>query len=388
MLHYLDTAIGFAVIMLLLSLLVTSLVQTTIALFNMRGRNLRWGLELLLEQCGIPKEVGTKLSDEILRHPAIASTGFLLGRRQAVAIRVEELYRLLDQYGQSLPKGHELKSLFDELPPEAARIEKLATDLAQAVPVTAATLRAGMAGVFAQQSELVAGVNQWFDTVMDRTSQRFTMHTRWLSVAGAVVLTVALRLDTPAVLNRIWSNAALREQLVSVGAPAALRMADSVQTYQNTQRALATLAIGQVGAAQQDTALKRILGAAPSNLATLQQGADWLAGALKGRKDSVTVLTAYRDGMAVQADSLLGRYARTSRDVRSALADTAIGIFQTPFPKLGKYWWNADHAVRGLISIVLLSLGAPFWFKALKQAANLRPALAQKVEEESRAKGA
>lgn len=384
MLHYLDTAIGFAVIMLLLSLLVTTLVQTTIACFNMRGSNLRWGMELLLEQCGIPKDRTKKIAEHVLTDPTVASTGLL--SRQAVAIRVEELYRLLEAYGRTLPPNDTLKALFDALPPDAARVEKLATDIAKAVPVTAATLRAGMAQVFAEQSKLVQEVNDWFDTVMDRTSQRFTTHTRWLSVLAAIVLTFALRLDTPAVLNRIWSNATLREQLVSSVAPAALRMADSVHAYQATQRTLATLAIGEVGDAQRDSSLKRILAGAPP-LATLKEGADWLAGALKGRKDSATVLAAYRNGMAVEADSLLARYARTSREVRSALADTALGIFQTPFPKLGEYWWNRDHIVRGLISIVLLSLGAPFWFKALKQAANLRPALAQKVEDESKAKG-
>ena len=41
-------AVGFSVIMLLLSLIVTSLTQATLALLRLRGRNLRHGLETAL----------------------------------------------------------------------------------------------------------------------------------------------------------------------------------------------------------------------------------------------------------------------------------------------------------------------------------------------------
>src|SRR4051794_24629648 len=99
MLHYLDTAIGFAVIMLLLSLLVTSLVQTACAMLNLRGRNLRWGLTLLFQQMGLGEEEGKKLAVQVLGHDAIASPS-TIGRRSAVAIRIEELYRVLKQFGR------------------------------------------------------------------------------------------------------------------------------------------------------------------------------------------------------------------------------------------------------------------------------------------------
>jgi len=47
MLGYLDTLIGFTVVMLVVSLLITILTQVVSALINHRGSNLKWGLETL-----------------------------------------------------------------------------------------------------------------------------------------------------------------------------------------------------------------------------------------------------------------------------------------------------------------------------------------------------
>jgi hypothetical protein len=41
------------------------------------------------------------------------------------------------------------------------------------------------------------------------------------------------------------------------------------------------------------------------------------------------------------------------------------------------------HLLGTLASVFLLSLGAPFWFNALKQMSNLKPAITSKIEKES-----
>ena len=50
MLQHFDTVMSFAVVMLLLSLLVTTLVQMIIAATQLRGLVLQWGIEKLLKQ--------------------------------------------------------------------------------------------------------------------------------------------------------------------------------------------------------------------------------------------------------------------------------------------------------------------------------------------------
>jgi hypothetical protein len=396
-LRYLDTAIGFAVVMLLLSLLVTALVQTAVAFLNLRGSNLHWGLTNLLRQIdpSLPQAISKEIAEKVLTHPAVASTGFLVRRRRAMAIRVEELFRVIEQLralgaapGEK-PLGAaalaELRRLGGEPLMDAARIDQLATGIAKVVPAQAAVLRAWMTETLAAPTKIIAGVNDWFNTIMDRTTQRFTMYTRWLSVIAAVLVTAALRLDTPGVLNRIWSNGALREQLVGA-APEALRVADTVRVYERSQQTLATRAIGALREEHTDTALQRILATAPPELGSSQEGAAWLSHALAGRRDSTTLVSAFRGRMATESDSLLTRFADASKRVRVVLADPAVGIFQVPLPPLGSYWYDLDHLVRGLISVVLLGLGAPFWYNALKGMANLRPHIAEKVADEAKSK--
>jgi hypothetical protein len=396
MLRYLDTAIGFAVVMLLLSLLITAFVQSMVGLFNLRGTNLQWGLQLLLGQIDpkLADNLKEEIAKKILMHPSIATPGVLRRPRRAAAIRVEELFRVLRHLGLgSRVRGQELtpeaqaavKGLMGEPLLEAARIDQLATDISKVVPWRAAELRTWMAEALGKPEKVIIGVHDWFDSIMDRTSQRFAVYTRWLSIAAAIVLTSVLRLDTPGVLNRIWSNAALREQLVAA-APEALRMADTVRTYENRQRTLATSAILAVRDTQSDTVVQRLLADVPA-LGTYEEGASWLAGVLEGRSDADSLLSAFRGQMALRTDSLLRGFQASSRQVRAALSDPALGIFQTPLPPWWKYWWNVDHAVRGLVSVVLLSLGAPFWYNLLKRGANLRPIVATKVEEETKAKG-
>src|SRR5829696_4371576 len=93
-LEHLDTVIAFAVMMLLLSLIITSLVQMFAGLFNLRGKNLLWGTEQLLRQLDprLTTEART-LADRILRHAALTHRA----GRHASAIRPSELVLVLGQ---------------------------------------------------------------------------------------------------------------------------------------------------------------------------------------------------------------------------------------------------------------------------------------------------
>ena len=93
-LEHLDTVIAFAVMMLLLSLIITSLVQMFAGLFNLRGKNLLWGTEHLLRQID-PRLAGEAhaLADRILKHGALTHRA----GRHASAIRPSELVLVLGQ---------------------------------------------------------------------------------------------------------------------------------------------------------------------------------------------------------------------------------------------------------------------------------------------------
>ena len=88
MLQQIDTAIGFAVVMLILSLIVTAIVQMISALTDLRGRNLASGLANLLHQIEpslrdkfrANSTVAEYIANVVVKHPAIAHAGTPFGQ--------------------------------------------------------------------------------------------------------------------------------------------------------------------------------------------------------------------------------------------------------------------------------------------------------------------
>lgn len=197
MLENLDTVIAFSVVMLLLSLMITALVQMVVSLTALRGKNLFWGVKRLLQQ--VDPKLGPhveEIADKLLRHPAITHTRM----SRAVAIRPEELVTLLRELADpdTAPKDDKkklsdaaqtaLKTQLDALTPANAaqiepQIEAIAAELRRVFPQAAATVDAAVRQAAAQGDALIQKVNLWFDTLMDRTSERFRSSTpatsRW-----------------------------------------------------------------------------------------------------------------------------------------------------------------------------------------------------------------
>ena len=127
LLDRLDTVIAFAIVMLLLSLLITTLVQMIGLLFALRGKNLLWGIKRLLGQ--VDPDLGkhaAEIGDKVLRHPSISH----LSRMRAVAVRKEELVRILTDLAEDrLPTVDAVRSLVVEREPEVPAMEPLAVDL-------------------------------------------------------------------------------------------------------------------------------------------------------------------------------------------------------------------------------------------------------------------
>jgi hypothetical protein len=100
-LQHLDTLIGFATVMLGISLLITVMTQLISAVLGLRGTNLRWGLKTLLENVDPTlKDPAQKITEDILHHRLISDSTFSkfwVSRRWrlANAIRRTELIDIL-----------------------------------------------------------------------------------------------------------------------------------------------------------------------------------------------------------------------------------------------------------------------------------------------------
>ncbi len=175
MLNFLDSAIGFIVVILMFSLLITVLVQMVGVFLQLRGKSLLRGVELLLREVDPSfKSQAKALADRVLNHPAIAEGE----KRLASALRPNELKLVLESLAASDPQ---IQAALDE-----------------------------------RKEELFAQIDAWFETVMDRAGERFKMNTRWVTTVFAVLLAFALQLDSITLFKQISTNAELRGRLVAM----------------------------------------------------------------------------------------------------------------------------------------------------------------------------
>jgi hypothetical protein len=85
-----------------------------------------------------------------------------------------------------------------------------------------------LAPVLDSASNLPAKIDQWFDSVMDRSSQRFTLHMRIWTVIFAVIVAFAMQLDTFQLFTRLSSDADVRSQVLA-SADALTKQAEVLQ---------------------------------------------------------------------------------------------------------------------------------------------------------------
>jgi len=391
MLQQLDTAIAFVVVMLLLSLLVTALVQAISALLDLRGRNLTRALTDLFKQIDpdlrkgfpVPGFLGkvkqwiahpftkttfaTKLADAVSKHPILAHTF-----TRAKAIRKEELIEVLQDLNSSEPAG------------------KIETDVKSILnSILTAQLGAGSPPV--SVSKLGVGVEKWFGTVMDRASDIFTRWTRIITIAVSVIFVFVLQIDAGMIFHQIATGADIRAGLTKLS-DSALTQADEV--LKNGNRA--SSALKEIAVSQNVKEVSDLLNAAPP-LVTCAEGQSWLQ-----TQKSVTadVRSNFQEACERQTVAALGKSEDQLHTIRRELAETQLKIVPdrigdaAVFGETGdslsnratawvRAYRSSSHLLGTLTMIVLLSLGAPFWYNALKQLSNLKPSITQKVDKET-----
>lgn len=355
-LQHLDTVIAFAVVMLGASLLITIFTQAMSTLFAHRGSNLRSGLQVLFETVdpSLAAPQAENLAEKVLTHPILSDSmlfrprnlpvlGWLIRRwRLASAVRVEELIRILP----SITKK--------ELPQ-------------------------------ANQESLKA----WFDSAMDRVSQRFVQQMRIWTIVFSIVLAFAAHLDAFRLLRQLSSDAELRARLVST-ADTMTKQAASILPSQPGGGS-ATLSVVPGIYSDQIKYLKTKESVATKNLGdppsfdSRKAAIQWLRDGMKGDSQTERLVTEYQQlvdaGLETDADKLLDQ----SADVKDILAKTGFQLIPDPYPQPWYKPWKTFKAREfwgTLAAAGFLSLGAPFWFNALKTLSSLRPVVATKEEEE------
>jgi len=219
-LENLDTVIGFVLIILLLSLLITSLVQLVGWALRLRESNLRWGVQRVLEELGAKTEAA-KLAERVVGHPSVKPTE----KGAATAIHFEEFVEIVKRVvkddatlSQSHPK---LLEALEAAPTKelGALAISLETELAQVLPTEVARVKEAIERGRSAALQAGAKVRLWFDTVMSRTTERFVMHTRVITVICAVGIAFGAQIDSVDLLRQLSQKREARARLVQMADP-------------------------------------------------------------------------------------------------------------------------------------------------------------------------
>ena len=411
-LEHLDTVMSFALIMLLLSLQVTILVQAVIAVSGLRGWNLSWSLSQLFEQLDPElklKAHATKLSREILKHPALTCVWSLFGRRKATALRLDELFRVLEDLAARNPPGKphlktskqgtagrkpdeaELaaalraalgKTVVGDTPELGKRADEIVAALTAIFPDSAQTVQEAVVGVLQRKSKVEVEIQTWFDTVMDRSTERFILWTRWITAAIAFIVALGLHIDSIQIFKQLSTRSDVRARMVQQ-AETTLEKAGSLVSAAKAPKPLASEAIRAMKEDLKDSKDLEILGTVPDNLTTRRAGEEWLRAHLTGAR-LTKGLEAYKRRFDEATVAELGDLKMSFNEVKFSLDQTGLQIIPQPLPSWKDYPGDRGLHLLGLLMTGLfLSLGAPFWYNALSQLANLRPVLAGKVQKEA-----
>jgi hypothetical protein len=236
-----------------------------------------------------------------------------------------------------------LKRTASENPHVLKDIRTEALALEQSRPDLAHNVRQSLAIVKAAKGDFVAKIHNWFDQSIDRTAQRFTASTRVITFAGGLIVAVVLQVNTLSVANRLAADDRLREAFVG--------QATQLQVQRNQQAS--ETAQGATDPATGDTKPEGSAGAGTPR-----------------KKDSKGTATGNTADPDQQNRDMEQQY-------RAFLAENGIIKCPTSWSEW-RQGINPPNIPGILITALLLSLGAPFWYNMLGKLLQLRSVLAFK----------
>lgn len=385
-----DSVLGFAAVMLTLSLVVTAGVQFIGAMLRLRHGSLVWGLAQLFHQLGLDVVLARQLARHItVDSPALASRAALGLPAGAEAITREELLNALQAIGTgnhgatiSPAIRQWLNGLVSARATLAPDVQAITAELARLFPAQAGAAGDAVERAVAAGSELSRQLGIWFDAAMTRTADRFALMTRYVTVLLSAAVVLLLGVDAVHMFKTLQGDKALRAAWVT-GAENLTKEASSLLGQQRCADAEAQAVRQLAGkpdtAAATKAALLKALEAHPAMSSPAERKA--LLEQAGAGAESPALEAALRDSLQActlaAADEVKKRLqaATQSPDLLQG------SVFSRPGkPAAGQPAPPARDPAGMLLAWVLLSLGAPFWFNVLKTLTSLRPLVASRAD--------
>ena len=394
MLQLMDTAIAFAVVMLLLSLLITAVVQAVSALLDLRGKILQKHIEMLLRQVSPGfRDTFTKLQQKgeaEEKNPDSGTPAKPNGKTLASVIAAAVVYH------PALAQGARKVTTFTTRAKAVTASELVAVlkDLAstEADPPLDATLQKVLKEKLLTVED---GIKKWFDTIMSRSSDLFVKQTRVITIIAAVVVAFVFHIDAGRIIHELYTNAEIRNSFVKMADDATARADKVLENEKRGWKAVERLRLEEEAKAnskegkESDTDRNvhersaKLLAGAPESLNNCSQADTWLAAQLSANtdkdkdKDKELQESLKRTCDKVTTEAL-GDAGKQIQEISNELKHSDLTIMSID----GTYWgsYSRPYHLLGILSaMALLSFGAPFWFNTLRQLSNLKPTLATNI---------
>jgi hypothetical protein len=420
MLKQLDTLIGFAVVMTIVSMLIMVATQAISAILALRGRSLRDGLKALFLRLApdLSESQALALAESILKRPTISDSSLSIkGRwfeswKLGTAIRPQEcldaISKIATRDAGVLAKAFSADaaaSLPDAQTAAKRVLKALETpEVAQAVDSATAALKliAPNTNVDSVESKITAlaahatiavqsQAQNWakqFQSVQDRVDQWFTMHARQVTVILAFIAAFLLQLNAFELFSRLANDADLRNELVNLSPGIQKRVEDVLNIeFPGSVYSAALQELKRNGKITADPATAD---------ATTDAGArKWLT----SQSTTPEVMSAYQQAVQRNSNERLDHAKSEFTDVIGLYKQSNLSLIPQPYPAvtlnnslpfihgvpglLGFDEWVPRSRFFGMLATaMLLTLGSPFWFNLLKSLASLRSAVSKKIDDE------
>jgi hypothetical protein len=333
--------VAFVSVILLLSILVTSLVQFSQAVLRLRARNLMKGITALVLNA---RSEGEAPSREEIRRAKYDATNILNATNIA----------LINHVADPTSKLH-----YWLLGPKVSWIE--AGDLPEAIREQARDLE-----------KSAVQIQQNFQRIQRSMQKRFLLVTRLWTFAWALLVAVLFQVSAPGLLSDLAEDAERREFILS-GVDEDLAHAKEATARPNYENAA-------------EEALQALQSHYPDQRERIEEA----SGVGVSREFIVAELALVLEGVPQRAE-ILNRYEEllneaAVRQIEKASAEAERTLHRLAqfdirvWPDENFYYYREQIQWKAIIGVlftaILLSLGAPFWYERLRDAVRLRDMLA------------
>jgi hypothetical protein len=360
LLDTLGIIIGFITIVLLLSILVTAIVQTITSMFRMRNYTLREGLK----QSDVLAALRTATGTPVLETEPAATPA---GEPKRGGGKPPEVAKLPEEAAQAR------EQLFKRI--ERAVVEAQSTEDLRATWLDDKQVIEPLKAAELMKTE-IALVQHALDEARRKAEDLLLRWSRSLTFAFSVIVAFAFAASVPDILKRLNSDADFRARAEALGE----------KIVHDTPSEYSAIVLGPAGLRARTTFLSKY----PQYAVQL--------GALRFESLAVDDLVAnfetamdaepQRDALAAEYRALVEKElaeegSKAADAARRAVGDLAsIGLepirdfsFYVVKDAGGKYHVHGDRIAGVLFMAVLMSFGAAFWYRALKELVGLKDAL-------------